>query len=98
MVEEKQEGGAYFTPPPGKIGLSPRRSVDGCRITGGWIRSGISIGYQGCIGQLGMIKIPNAWSWITVKTRMKEPPFFGVRLAKVLILQSFDRTFCPNFR
>ena len=34
----------------------------------------------------------------TVKTRIKEPPFFGVRLSKVLKLQSFKRTFRPNVR
>ena len=34
----------------------------------------------------------------TVKTRIKEPPDFGVRLAKVLKLWSFNRTFCPNCR
>ena len=34
----------------------------------------------------------------TVKTRIKEPPFFRMRLAKVLKLQSFDRTFCSDIR
>ena len=34
----------------------------------------------------------------TVKTRIKEPRVFGVRLAKVLKLRSFDRTFRPNVR
>ena len=29
----------------------------------------------------------------TVKSRMKEPPYFGVRLANVLKLRSFNRTF-----
>ena len=33
-----------------------------------------------------------------VKTRIKEPAFLGVRMAKVLQLWPFDRTFCPNFR
>ena len=33
----------------------------------------------------------------TIKTGITEPPFFRVRLAKVLKLLSFDRTICPNF-
>ena len=34
----------------------------------------------------------------TVKTRIKEPPFLGIRLVKVLKLRSFDRTSCLNIR
>ena len=34
----------------------------------------------------------------TVKTRIKEPSFLGIRLAKVLELRSVDRAFSPIFR
>ena len=37
-------------------------------------------------------------SMYTVKTRIKEPPFFGVRLAKVLKLWSLNKTLCQNCR
>ena len=37
-------------------------------------------------------------SMYTVKTRIKEPPFFGVRLAKVLKLSSLNKTLCQNCR
>ena len=33
----------------------------------------------------------------TIKTGITEPPFFRVRLAKVLELLSFDMTIFPNF-
>ena len=37
-------------------------------------------------------------SMYTVKTRIKEPPFFGVRLAKVLKLWSLNKALCQNCR
>ena len=36
--------------------------------------------------------------FITVKARVKEPSYFGVSLAKILKLRSFNRLFCPNCR
>ena len=35
---------------------------------------------------------------VTVKTLLKESPYFGVRPAKVLKLRSFNGSFCPNCR